>query len=201
MSRAFKLKKERCDFMRIAYIRVSTVEQNEARQLEAMKKHNIEKYYIEKVSGKNTDRPKLQEMLKDVKAGDTVYIHDFSRLARSTKDLLDLVEQLNEKGVHLVSNKENIDTSTPTGKLMLTMIGAINEFERTNMLERQREGVEIAKRNGKYKGGKKKDIDMELFNELLEQFQNKEISKIKFAEKLGVSRPTLDKLLKDNQAV
>lgn len=184
--------------MRIAYIRVSTVEQNEARQLEAMKKHNIEKFYIEKVSGKNTDRPKLQEMLKEVKDGDTVYIHDFSRLARSTKDLLDLVEQLNEKGVHLVSNKENIDTSTPTGKLMLTMIGAINEFERTNMLERQREGVEIAKRNGKYKGGKKKEIDMELFNELLEQFQNKEISKIKFAEKLGVSRPTLDKLLKDN---
>ena len=187
--------------MRIAYIRVSTVEQNEARQLEAMKKHNIEKYYIEKVSGKNTDRPKLQEMLKDVKEGDTVYIHDFSRLARSTKDLLDLVEQLNEKGVHLVSNKENIDTSTPTGKLMLTMIGAINEFERTNMLERQREGVEIAKRNGKYKGGKKKDIDMELFNDLLEQFQRKEISKIKFAEMLGVSRPTLDKLLKDNEAV
>lgn len=184
--------------MRIAYIRVSTVEQNEARQLEAMKKHNIEKYYIEKVSGKNTDRPKLQEMLKEVKDGDTVYIHDFSRLARSTKDLLDLVEQLNEKGVHLVSNKENIDTSTPTGKLMLTMIGAINEFERTNMLERQREGVEIAKRNGKYKGGKKKEIDMDIFNELLEQFQNKEISKIKFAEKLGVSRPTLDKLLKDN---
>ena len=194
-------KKERCDFMRIAYIRVSTVEQNEARQLEAMEKHSIEKYYIEKVSGKNTDRPKLQEMLKDVKAGDTVYIHDFSRLARSTKDLLELVEQLNEKGVHLVSNKENIDTSTPTGKLMLTMIGAINEFERTNMLERQREGVEIAKRNGKYKGGKKKDIDMELFNDLLEQFQRKEISKIKFAEMLGVSRPTLDKLLKDNEAV
>ena len=140
-------------------------------------------------------------MLKDVKAGDTVYIHDFSRLARSTKDLLDLVEQLNEKGVHLVSNKENIDTSTPTGKLMLTMIGAINEFERTNMLERQKEGVEIAKRNGKYKGGKKKEIDMELFNDLLEQFQRKEISKIKFAEMLGVSRPTLDKLLKDNCAV
>lgn len=184
--------------MRMAYIRVSTVEQNEARQLEAMKKHNIEKYYIEKVSGKNTDRPELQKMLSEAKSGDTVYIHDFSRLARSTKDLLDLVERLNANGVHLVSNKENIDTSTPTGKLMLTMIGAINEFERTNMLERQREGVEIAKREGKYKGGKKKAIDMELFNDLLEQFQNKEINKTKFAEKLGVSRPTLDKLLKDN---
>lgn len=186
--------------MRIAYIRVSTVEQNEARQLEAMKKHNIEKYYIEKVSGKNTDRPELQKMLSEAKSGDTVYIHDFSRLARSTKDLLELVEQLNEKGVHLVSNKENIDTSTPTGKLMLTMIGAINEFERTNMLERQREGVEIAKREGKYKGGKKKAIDMELFNDLLEQFRNKEINKTKFAEKLGVSRPTLDKLLKEYEA-
>ena len=89
-----------------------------------------------------------------VRAGDTLYIHDFSRLARSTKDLLEIVEQLNRKGVVLVSNKESIDTSTPTGKLMLTMIGAINEFERTNLLERQREGIAIAKRNGVYKGRK-----------------------------------------------
>ena len=187
--------------MRVAYIRVSTIEQNEARQVEAMEKHNIEKWYIEKVSGKDTNRPKLNEMLDFVRDGDTVYIHDFSRLARSTKDLLEIIERLNSKNVNLVSNKENLDTNTPTGKLMLTVIGAINEFERTNMLERQREGVEIAKRNGKYKGGKKKDIDMELFNDLLEQFQRKEISKIKFAEMLGVSRPTLDKLLKDNEAV
>ena len=86
---------------------------------------------------------------------DTVYIHDFSRLARSTKDLLELVEQLQKKGVHLISNKEKLDTGTPTGKLMLTMIAAINEFERQNLLDRQREGIDIAKRNGVYKGRKR----------------------------------------------
>ena len=122
--------------MQLAYIRVSTAEQNEQRQLEAMERYHIERYFTEKVSGKNMDRPKLRELLDFAREGDTVHIHDFSRLARSTKDLLDIVELLTRKGVTLVSNKENIDTSTPTGKLMLTMIGAINEFERTNLLER-----------------------------------------------------------------
>lgn len=87
-------------------------------------------------------------MLDYVREGDTVYIHDFSRLARSTKDLLEIVERLQSKGVHLVSNKENLDTGTPTGKLMLTMIAAINEFERQNLLDRQRERIAISKRNG-----------------------------------------------------
>ena len=108
--------------MVVCYIRVSTIEQNEARQKEAMQGKGIEKYYIEKVSAKDTNRPKLQEMLEYVREGDIIYIHDFSRLARSTKDLLDIVELLNKKGVILKSNKENLDTSTPTGKLMLTMI-------------------------------------------------------------------------------
>ncbi len=138
--------------MRVAYVRVSTEEQNEARQIQGLKKHDMEKWFTEKVSGKNTNRPQLQAMLDFVRDGDTVYIHDFSRLARSTKDLLDIVEKLNSKGVSLVSNKESIDSSTPTGKLMLTMIGAIAEFERTNLLERQREGIAIAKQNGIYKG-------------------------------------------------
>lgn len=94
-------------------------------------------------------------MLEFAREGDTVFIHDFSRIDRSTKDLLAIVEQLNAKGVHLVSYKENIDTSTPTGKLMLTMIGAINEFERMNLLERQREGIALAVQEGKYKGARK----------------------------------------------
>ena len=127
--------------MKVAYVRVSAVEQNEARQIEALEKHNIGKWYIEKVSGKDTNRPKLQELLDFVREGDSVHIHDFSRLARSTKDLLDIVEVLNAKKVSLVSNKEKLDTGTPTGKLMLTMIAAINEFERQNLLERQREGI------------------------------------------------------------
>lgn len=124
--------------MQIAYIRVSSIDQNEQRQIEAMQRYNIEKWFIEKVSGKDTNRPKLKEMLDFAREGDTIHIHDFSRLARSTKDLLDIVELLNSKGITLISNKENIDSSTPTGKLMLTMIGAINEFERTNLLERQK---------------------------------------------------------------
>ena len=183
--------------MRVAYVRVSTVEQNEARQLEALEKHNIEKWYIEKVSGKDTNRPKLQEMLDYVREGDTVYIHDFSRLARSTKDLLEILEELTAKGVTLISNKENLDTGTATGKLMLTVIAAINEFERQNLLERQKEGIEIAKREVKFKGGQVKQIDDAAFNAAYEKYKNRELNKTQFAAALKVSRPTLDKLLKD----
>ena len=183
--------------MNVAYIRVSTVEQNEARQLEALEKYNIEKWFVEKVSGKDTNRPKLQEMLNFVREGDTIYIHDFSRLARSTKDLLDILEELKTKGVNLVSNKENLDTSTATGKLMLTVIAAINEFERQNLLERQREGIEIAKREGRFKGGQVKQIDDAAFAAAYEKYKNRELNKTQFAAALKISRPTLDKLLKE----
>lgn len=183
--------------MRVAYVRVSSLDQNEARQVEALEKHQIEKWYIEKVSGKDTNRPKLKEMLDYVREGDIVYIHDFSRLARSTKDLLDIVETLKDKGVDLFSNKENIDTSTPTGKLMLTLIGAIAEFERQNLLERQREGIAIAQREGKFKGRQVKAIDDETFEKAYQKYKDREITKGKLAEMLDISRPTLDKLLKD----
>ena len=181
--------------MQIAYIRVSTIEQNEQRQIEAMEKYKIEKWFIEKVSAKDTNRPKLQEMLDFAREGDTIHIHDFSRLARSTKDLLDIVEKLNQKGITLISNKENIDTSTPTVKLMLTMIGAINEFERTNLLERQREGIAIAKRNGKYKG--RKPVSIPDFEKHYQRYMKREISKSQLAKELNISRPTLDKLIKE----
>lgn len=180
--------------MKIAYIRVSSIDQNEQRQIEAMQKYGIEKWFTEKVSAKDTNRPKLQELLDFCREGDTIHIHDFSRLARSTKDLLDIVELLHRKGVTLVSNKENIDSSTPTGKLMLTMIGAINEFERMNLLERQREGIAIAKRNGKYRGGKPKKIPN--FEEYYSRYQTRQISKSALAKALEISRPTLDKLIK-----
>lgn len=184
--------------MKIAYVRVSSVEQNEARQIEALEKFGIEKWFTEKVSGKNTNRPQLQEMLAFAREGDTVYIHDFSRLARSTKDLLTLVETFQSRGITLISNKENIDTSTPTGKLMLTMIAAINEFERLNLLERQREGVAIAKRNGIYKGRKPAETD-DKFKKLYQQYIGREINKTEFSKLLGVSRPTLDKLIREYQ--
>lgn len=179
--------------MKVAYVRVSTVEQNEERQIEALKKYDIEKWFTEKVSAKDTNRPELQAMLDFVRQGDTIYIHDFSRLARSTKDLLEIVELLNNKGVHLVSNKENIDSSTPTGKLMLTMVGAIAEFERQNLLDRQREGIAIAKKKGVYKGRRAKEIQN--FDTEYERYLKREINKTELAKALNISRPTLDKLI------
>lgn len=183
--------------MKLGYVRVSSTDQNESRQLEALEKYGIEKWFCEKVSGKDTNRPQLQEMLSFDRSGDIIYIHDFSRLARSVKDLLNIVEELQRKEITLISNKENIDTSTPTGKLMLTMIGAINEFERTNLLERQREGISIAKKNGVYKGRKPISSGTDKFKELYQQYNRREINKTEFAKRLGTSRPTLDRLLKE----
>ncbi len=185
--------------MNIAYIRVSTVEQNEAIQTEVMKQYKIDKVYQEKVSAKNTNRPKLMEMLDFAREGDTIYVADFSRLARSTKDLLELIELLEIKGVQLVSIKENIDTSTATGRLMLKMISAINDFERENMLERQREGITIAKAEGKYKG--RKEVSIPDFDKQYQRYMNREVTKSRLAKELGVSRPTLDKLIKEHQQV
>ena len=178
--------------MNIAYIRVSTEEQNEARQREALEQHNIDKFFIEKASGKNTKRPELQKMLDWAREGDTIFIHDLSRIARSTKDLLELLDTLDSKKVALVSDKENIDTTTATGKLIVTVIGAINEFERANLLERQREGIAIAKREGKYKG--RKNIVITDIGQYYERYMNREVSKAELARELGVSRPTLDRL-------
>lgn len=182
--------------MKIAYVRVSTVEQNEQRQIEGLNKYKIDKWFIEKVSAKDMDRKKLKEMLDYAREGDTIYIHDFSRLARSTTDLLQIVELLNKKGVHLVSNKENIDSSTATGKLMLTMIGAINEFERTNLKERQAEGIAIAKEQGKYKGRKKIDYP-EQWKEIYDKYKHREITGTKAMEILDLKRNTFYKLIKE----
>ena len=186
--------------MKYGYVRVSTVNQHEDRQMVTMEKYGIptNQIYMEKISGKNTNRPELQKLLSLLTEGDTLIIHDFSRLSRSTADLLNIVDDLNNRGVTLISNKENLDTSTPTGKLMLTMIGAINEFERTNMLERQKEGIAIAKREGRYKGGQPKKINQKLYKELLEKYYKREINKVEFAKLLKVSRPTLDKLLRQS---
>ena len=185
--------------MKVAYIRVSTVEQNEARQMEAMKGFGIDKYFIEKKSGKNTtDRPQLQAMLNFVREGDTVYIHSLDRLARSTQDLLNIVEQLQAKGVELHSDKEAIDSNTPTGKLMLTMIAAINQFERENLLERQREGIAIAKEQGKYKG--RKQVKPEAWEEAYAKYKAREIKSVsELAKVLGISRPTVYKLIEQEE--
>ena len=179
-------------------VRVSSADQNEARQTEALKVYDIQKWFTEKVSGKDMEgRRQLQDMLDWVREGDTVYVLDFSRLARSTKDLLAITDILSEKKVHLVSLKENLDTSTPTGKLMLTMIAAINEFERQNLLERQREGIELAKARGAYKGIKR--VEVKDFDRYYDAYMRREISKTGIAEKLGISRPTVDRLIREHQ--
>lgn len=136
----------------IGYARVSTEEQNEARQIAMFKEKGVDKYYLDKLSGKNTNRPQLRAMLDYVREGDTVIVSEYSRLARSTADLLAIVKQLTDKKVQLISDKENLDTTTAQGRLMLTMFAALAEFEREVTLQRQKEGIAIAKEQGKYKG-------------------------------------------------
>ena len=121
----------------IAYVRVSTVEQNEERQVEMLKKYGITKWYIDKASGKNVVRTELQKLREFVREGDVVYVVDWSRLSRSVEDLLRLIQEFNGKSVKLISLKENFDTSTSMGKLMITVIGAIYEFQRAYILEAQ----------------------------------------------------------------
>lgn len=181
--------------MNIAYVRVSTIDQNEERQLEGLKQYNIEKWFIEKVSGKDTNRPKLQEMIDYAREGDTVYVWDFSRLSRSVKDLLSIVDKFQVKGIFLRSIKENLDTSTPTGKLMLTMIGAINEFERANLLERQREGIAIAKAEGKYKGRPKIGVPNN-WKEVYDKWKVREITAAKAMELTGLKKNSFYNMIK-----
>ena len=173
----------------VGYCRVSTVEQNEGRQVEALKPHHIDKWFIDKCSGKNTDRPQFQAMLEYIREGDTVYVEDFSRLSRSVSDLLQIVNQLQDKCVGLVSLKERIDSTTPQGRLMLTMIGAINEFERANILERQAEGIALAKQKGVYKG-RKRIVKPANWQDVYSRWKRREISGKEAMKELDLKRNT-----------
>ena len=179
----------------IAYVRVSTAEQNETRQKEALKKYDIDKWFIEKASGKDTNRPRLQEMLEYIREDDTVYVEEFSRLGRSTADLLNTVQQIEDVGAKFVSLKENFDTKTPTGKLQMIMMAAIAEFERSMILERQREGIAIAKREGKYKG--RKAVSVPNIGTYYDKYMRRKGTKVSIAHELGISRTTLDKLFRE----
>lgn len=124
------------------------------RQEVLMQELSVDEVYIDRLSGKNTDRPELKKMMDYVRKGDTVIVESISRFARNTRDLLVLIEKLTEKGVEFVSRKEAIDTTTPTEKFMLTVFGAVAELKREYILQRQREGIAIAKAQGKYTGRK-----------------------------------------------
>lgn len=171
----------------IAYIRVSTLEQNEDRQFAALEPKAIDRWFTEKVSGKDTNRPQLQAMLDYVRDGDTLFITDFSRLSRSVSDLLTIMQQLESKGVRLISLKESIDTHTATGKLITTVIAAINEFERDNLLERQREGIACAKAKGVYKGRKQIEKPAN-WDEVYSKWKRREISGADAMKETGLKR-------------
>lgn len=182
--------------MLVGYSRVSTVEQNEARQLEKLKELGCEKIYIDKCSGKNTNRPEFNKMMDYVREGDVVYVTEWSRLSRSTMDLLTTLNSLENKGVIVKSIKENFDTSTPQGKLILTVFAAISQFERELILQRQAEGIEIAKQQGKYKGRKCKEYDKDLLNQVISGLADDSLTVTKAAELLCVTRATVYNILK-----
>lgn len=135
--------------MRVGYIRVSTTHQNTDRQEDSLEHMNVEKLFIEKASGKDRRRPQLKALMDFVQPGDTVVVHELSRMARSVVDLYDIAKELNEKGVSLESLKEDIDLTSATGKLTFGIMAVMAQFERDLLLERQREGIAAAKARGK----------------------------------------------------
>lgn len=162
--------------MKIGYVRVSTQEQNEARQVALLEEHGAEKLYIDKASGKNIKREAFQEMMGFVRSGDTVIVESISRIARNVRDLLNIVTKFEEKGIEFISLKENIDTTTPQGRFMLTVFGALAELERENILERQREGIAIAKAEGKYKGRQPIAVDEQKLRIICKEWRDGEIT-------------------------
>ena len=175
---------------KIGYIRVSTEHQETARQQEIMCGYQVDRIFSEKISGANKDRPQLKAMLEYVREGDTLYIESISRLGRSTKDLLNIIDTLNEKGVNLISHKEKIATDSPTGKFMLTVFAALSQLEREQLKQRQREGIEIAKAQGKYKGRKPIEIDWDKFSRLYGEWRAKNITGRGFMRKMDLSANT-----------
>lgn len=174
--------------LRIGYVRVSTPEQNVIRQTELMKELDVEKVFIDKASGSNNNRPELIKMINFARDGDTIIVESISRFARNTKHFLNLISMLNEKNVAFVSKKEAIDTKSKAGKFMMTVFAAVAEMEHDYLRERQREGILIAKAQGKYKGRKPKE--MPEFEELLNKTRSGEISVSKAVKKLGTSKST-----------
>ena len=183
--------------MKVGYVRCSTIEQNETRQMKMMKEYEIEKVFIDKASGKNTDRENYKAMMAFVRAGDSVTVESISRIARNTRDLLSIIATLTEKGVEFISLKENIDTTTPQGRFMLTVFGALSELERESLLQRQREGIEIAKAEGKYKGRKPVAINETKFRAVCARWRAGEISATTAMNEVGLKPNTFYRRVKE----
>lgn len=182
--------------MHVSYLRVSTQEQNLDRQKKLMEDNHIERCFEEKVSGKNAERPELKNMLEFVRSGDVLYIESISRLARSTKDLLNIVETLQKKSVTLVSAKENFDTGTPQGKFMLTIFGALAELERENILQRQKEGIAVAKEQGKHLGRPKRKLPAN-WDSVIKRWKAGEIQTVEAIKETGMPRASFYQMVKE----
>lgn len=185
--------------MKIFYIRCSTIEQNEARQIKMAEEQNADKIFIDKASGKNTDREQFKKMIEFAREGDVIITESISRISRNTADLLRTIDTLTQKGVEFISLKENIDTTTPQGKFILTIFGALSELERECILQRTREGIEIAKREGKYKGRKEIKLDEERFKKMCAKWRAGEITAVSIQRAFGITAPTFYKKVKERK--
>ena len=183
--------------MKIGYVRVSTEEQNEARQVKMMQELEVDKIFIDKQTGKNTERPAFKEMMDFIRIGDVVIVESYSRLARNTKDLLNIVDELDNKNVRFISLKENVDTTTPQGKLIFSIFASLAEFERAQLLQRQAEGIAIAKADGKYKGRKPIEIDNDKFSAVVERWKNGEITARYAMQELNLKPNTFYRRVKE----
>lgn len=181
--------------MKIGYARVSTQDQNLDRQMDNLRAAGCERIFNEKMTGTKSDRPELKTMLLTLRSGDILVIDSFSRLSRSTKDLLQLVDQLTAMGVHLVSLKENLDTTTATGKLMLTMLSALSQFERDLIAERTIDGLKAARARGRH-GGRPRSGSNKDRKQAYAMYQSNIMSCKEIANKFNISLSTLNRWIK-----
>ena len=184
--------------MKIGYARVSTQDQNLDRQLDNLRAAGCERIFNEKMTGTKSDRPELKTMLLTLRSGDILVIDSFSRLSRSTKDLLDLVERLTRSGVHLVSLKENLDTTTATGKLMLTMLSALSQFERDLIAERTVDGLKAARARGRQGGRPRAGTDKDR-TQAYAMYKANVMSCSEIAARFNVSLSTLNRWIREKQ--
>ena len=186
---------------KIGYIRVSTEYQETARQQEIMNSYQVDRVFSEKLSGASTNRPQLKAMLNYVlHEGDTLYAESISRLGRSAKDLLNIIDTLTDKKVTLISYKEKIDTDTPTGKFMLTVFSTLSQLEREQLKQHQREGIEIAKAQGKCTGRKPIPIYWDKFSKLYGEWKSKSITVRDFMRRMGLSVNTFHRRVREYES-
>jgi len=179
------------------YLRISTRHQNLARQEAMAAELGIDKIFVDVISGKDTKRSQLEAMLAYVRSGDTLIVESFSRLGRSLRDLLSIIEKLMKKDVILHSLKEGVCTDTASGRLQIAVFAALSQFEREIMLERQAEGVAIAKEAGKYKGGAPKPTDWDKFKSVYNQWRSGKLTAVAAQKLMGMTAPTWYRRVKE----